>query len=171
MRRLITMTVLAVVAVFSSIEAATYSGTLPVLFINTENGAPVDSKEVYLNATYWLDPMGVEGVEAFGSEAEPLATQIKGRGNYTWSGFDKKPYRLKLGAKAGLLGMKKNKHFGLLAHADDQFGWLKNTLGFELSKRLGLAWTPSQAPWRWCLTATISASICSPSLSAWRRTV
>ena len=146
MKRRFTLIVLALWAAVSLVQGATYSGTLPVLFINTEGGVAITSKEDYVQASYWLDPMGVEGVEAFGTSDEPLTLQIKGRGNYTWTGFDKKPYRLKLDAKAGLLGMKKSKHFGLLAHADDQFGWLKNTLGFELSKRLGLAWTPSQAP-------------------------
>ena len=123
-----------------------YSGTLPVIFINTENNTPVTSKEEYLTGTYYLDPMGIDGVEAFGTKDEPLALQIKGRGNYTWTGFDKKPYRLKLDKKAGILGMKKSKHFGLLAHADDELGFLRNTMGFEFSKRLGLAWTPDQQP-------------------------
>ena len=123
-----------------------YSGTLPVLFINTENGAEIVSKEEYLNATYYLDPMGVEGVEAIGSADNQLVTQIKGRGNYTWKDFDKKPYRLKLDKKQKLLGMSKSKHWALLAHADDQLAFLRNTVGFELSRRLGLAWTPGQQP-------------------------
>ncbi|MDE6285714.1 MAG: hypothetical protein K2L99_01810, partial [Muribaculaceae bacterium] len=38
--------------------SAEWSGTLPVLHIDTEGYEPVTSKEVYLNATYWLDPMG-----------------------------------------------------------------------------------------------------------------
>lgn len=123
-----------------------YSGTLPVLFINTENNASIVSKETYINATYYLDNMGDETVEAFGSEDEQLPMEIRGRGNYTWSGFDKKPYRLKLGKKAALLGMKKSKHFALLAHADDQLGFLRNEVGFELSRRMGLDWTPSTQP-------------------------
>ena len=123
-----------------------YSGTLPMMFINTENNTPITSKEEYLNATYYLDPMGIEGVKAFGSKESPLVLQIKGRGNYTWSGFDKKPYRLKLDKKADLMGMPKSKHFGLLAHADDELGFLRNTIGFEISRRLGMRWTPNQHP-------------------------
>ena len=130
----------------TEVTAATPSGSLPVMYINTEGGAPVVSKDDYLAGTYYLDPKGVEGVEAFGTAAEPLPLQIKGRGNYTWTGFDKKPYRLKLDSKAALLGMKKSKHFALMAHADDESGYLRNTVGFELSRRLGLAWTPGQAP-------------------------
>lgn len=126
--------------------ASSYSGTLPVLFINTENGVKIVSKEDYVNATYYLDNMGIDYVEALGTKENQLPLEIRGRGNYTWTGFDKKPYRIKLGSKTKILGMKKNKHFALLAHADDQLGFLRNEVGFELSRRIGLEWTPSTAP-------------------------
>ena len=42
--------------------------------------------------------------------------------------------------------MNKSKHFALLAHADDQMAFLRNTVGFELSRRLGLKYTPAQQP-------------------------
>jgi hypothetical protein len=128
------------------VDASTYSGSLPVIFINTENNQPITSKETYLKATYYLDPMNTDGVEAIGSKESPLSLQIKGRGNYTWTGFDKKPYRLKLDAKTALLGMKKSKHFALLAHADDNLAFLRNTVGFELSRKLNLDWTPEAQP-------------------------
>jgi hypothetical protein len=127
-------------------SGATYSGTLPVLFIETNNNEPITSKETYLKGTYYLDPMGCNGVSAIGSAEAPETLQIKGRGNYTWTGFDKKPYRLKLDSKAALLGMNKSKHFALLAHADDNQAFLRNTVGFELSKRIGLDWTPEARP-------------------------
>ena len=107
---------------------------------------PITSKEYYLNGTYYLDNLGIEGYKSIGSANEPLTLKIKGRGNYTFTGFDKKPYRLKLDAKAALLGMKKSKHFALLAHADDNLGFLRNTMGFELSRRGGLDFTPEQRP-------------------------
>lgn len=88
MKKFFALIVLAIVGIAIA-TAATYSGSLPVMFINTEGGAPVDSKENYVNATYYLDPMGVAGVEAIGTKAEPLPLKIKGRGNYTWTGFDK----------------------------------------------------------------------------------
>lgn len=126
--------------------AANYSGTLPVLFINTENNAPIVSKDDYLNATYYLDAMGVEGVESIGSAASPLTMEIRGRGNYTWKDFDKKPYRIKLTDKQALLGMNKSRHFALLAHADDSKGFMRNMLGFQFSRMLDIAWTPADQP-------------------------
>lgn len=127
-------------------DAMSYSGTLPVMFINTEGAVPITSKDEYVYADYYVDNMGIEGIENVGSQDAPQLMEIRGRGNYTWSDFDKKPYRIKLDQKTPLLGMKRNKHFALLAHPDDKLGFLRNTVGFELSRRLGLAWTPAQQP-------------------------
>lgn len=127
-------------------EVHPWSGTLPVLFINTDGGVPVTDKEKYLTARYYLDPMGVEDVEALGSAAAPLTTQIKGRGNWTWNGFDKKPYRLKFADKQAPLGMPESKHFVLLAHADDDLGFQRNEMGFTASRLLQLPWTPQSKP-------------------------
>ena len=125
---------------------AAYSETLPVLFINTQNGATITSKETYINATYYLDAIGIDGIEPIGNIEQQLDMEIRGRGNYTWRDFEKKPYRLKLGKKQSLLGMNKSRHFVLLADADDNFAHLRNSVGFELSRRLGLKYTPDQQP-------------------------
>lgn len=129
-----------------SANAADPSRTLPILYINTENQAPVVDKENYVKATYYLDPCGTEGVEALGTVEAPLPLHIRGRGNYTWSGFDKKPYRLKLDKKAGLLSMNASKHWALLAHADDNQGFMRNVTGFGLSQLIGMAYTPAHQP-------------------------
>lgn len=127
-------------------SGATYSGTLPVLFIDTDGGAAITSKETYVQGKYYIDNLSLSGFDTIGSKANPLTLEIRGRGNYTWRDFDKKPYKLKLADKQALLGMKSSRHFALLAHADDDLAFLRNTVGFELSRRLGLAWTPTQQP-------------------------
>ena len=121
-----------------------YSGTLPVLFINTD--APVTSKETYVSGTCYIDAMDLEGYKSLGTADEPLTLQVKGRGNWTWKDFAKKPYRLKFDEKVKPLGMKKSRHFVLMACADDNLGFLRNTVGYELSRRLRLAYTPWQEP-------------------------
>lgn len=133
---------------WKSINSTTpgYSGTLPVMYINTENKVAITSTDTYINAQYWIDNMGIEEFSSIGSDSTQLSLQIRGRGNYTWTGFNKKPYRIKLAEKASLLGMNKSKHFALLAHADDNLAFLRNTVGFELSRRLGLKFTPAQQP-------------------------
>ena len=42
--------------------------------------------------------------------------------------------------------MTKSKHFVLMAGADDNLGCLRNPLGYELSRRMKLAWTPACRP-------------------------
>ncbi len=139
------------------------SGTLPVLYINVyadeahsslDNeiiSKDLDHKNYFSYAEYWLDLNGCEWMEAegaasVGSKEEPLPLEIKARGNWTRRGFSKKPFKLKLGKKQNLLGLTKSKHFAILAHADDQRGYLKNFVGFNLGKRIGLPWTPAQQP-------------------------
>ncbi len=74
------------------------SRTLPVMYIETEGRKPIVSKEEYLNASYWLDPMGTDGIESLGTESEPLPMQIRGRGHSSWKSA-KKPYKIKLRKK------------------------------------------------------------------------
>jgi len=125
-------------------SAQAYSGTLPVMYIMTD--APVTSKDVYVTATCYIDAMGLEGCDPLGSAGQPLTLQIKGRGNYTWKDFAKKPYRLKFDEKVKPLGMKKSRHFVLMANADDNLAFLRNTVGLQLSRMIGLAYTPWQEP-------------------------
>ena len=120
------------------------SGTLPIMFIHSD--APVVNKEDYINATCYIDALGQDGFESMGSAKSPIPLMIKGRGNYTWKVFDKKPYRLKFKDNVRPLGMKENRHFALLAHTDDDLAFLRNTVGFELSRLIGMSYTPAQEP-------------------------
>lgn len=120
------------------------SGTLPVLYVNTEGSEPITSKEYYLQGTCYLDANGIEGVESVGSVESPLPLQIKGRGNASWS-YEKKPYRIKLEKKQSLLGMNKSKHWCLMAHHENG-SFTNDEMGFQLSRMMGLEWTPGHKP-------------------------
>ncbi|MDE7136041.1 MAG: CotH kinase family protein, partial [Muribaculaceae bacterium] len=150
------------------------SGTLPVIHINVyktdadglpmldSNGNKIFDNEItsydlnhknYFAGEYWLDTNDCQwmidlGAKLIGSEDEPLSLEIKARGNWTRTGFSKKPFKIKLGKKQNLLGLTpdKSKHYALLAHADDNYGYLRNFTGFNIGKRIGLPWTPSQQP-------------------------
>lgn len=117
----------------------TISGTIPALYIETENHAPIVSKTEYLNATYWLDPMGAEDISALGSKTEPLPMQIRGRGHSSWKGA-KKPYKIKLDKKTAVMGMPKNKHWALMKPTEN------TVAGLQLGKLMNMAWTPSFRP-------------------------
>lgn len=124
----------------------TYSGTLPVLFINTESHCDIVSKEDYVEASWWLDAMDIEGCESIGSAEAPLGMLIKGHGNYTWTNCDKKSFRLKLDGKHMILGMPSSRHWVLKANAFNWKGNIEDALPFEIGQRMGLAWTPRQHP-------------------------
>lgn len=124
------------------------SGLLPVVHISVEDGKEILSKYEYLRATLYIDAKNIKGLESLGNEEQPIEILIRGRGNYTWwnEEFKKKPYKIKFQEKTSILGMPKNKHYALLAHADDKTGFLRNTIGFECSRLFGLKYTPSQYP-------------------------
>lgn len=127
------------------VEGIPLSQTLPVCYVNTENGSPILSKEDYVNATIWIDPMGIEGIETFGSKEAPVATEIRGRGNSSWTGYGKKTYKIKLSKKASPFGYPKSKHFALLAHAPTQAYFVGET-AFELARLIDLGWVPRSRP-------------------------
>lgn len=111
---------------------------LPVVHITTQGGAPIDSTETYVSGTL------VISTDLAGANQLYSGTmQIKGRGHSTWW-MPKKPYRIKLDSKASLLGMPADKDWNLLANYDDKT-LMRNALAFELSRRLGLPWTPRAA--------------------------
>ena len=105
---------------------------ISALYINTNN-VSVDSKDIYVEGT----------VKLIGNFKDVLfdgKTEIKGRGNSTW-GMPKKPYRLKLDKKSGLLGMSESKNWVLLANYADKT-LMRNELAFMLSRNSGLTFTP-----------------------------
>lgn len=124
----------------------TYSGTLPVLFINTEGHQNIVSKEEYMQAEWWLDNMGIDNVVPIGSAASPLGMKIKGHGNASWKQQEKKPFRLKLNEKQPLLGMPSNRNWVLLANANYWKGMINDVLPWELGRRMGMAWNPHFEP-------------------------
>lgn len=122
------------------------SGTLPILYVNTDSCQAIVDKDVYVDGSYYLDALDLDGFESIGSQENPLRLKIKGRGNWTWITFDKKPYRIKLETKQSLLGMSESRHFVLLAHVEDRFGYVRESTAFELSRRIGLSYTPAEQP-------------------------
>jgi spore coat protein CotH len=106
---------------------------LPVLNINT-GGAAIESKENYI--TGHIKITGNASV----SNSYEGTMRIRGRGNSTW-GMAKKPYKIKLDQKASLLGMNSDKTWVLLANYADKT-MMRNEIAFELSRRLGLTFTP-----------------------------
>ena len=115
-------------------EVKMFFSELPVVYINTEGGQAITSKEKYIDAE-----LIIQGNETYNSKTTKLyngATEIRGRGNSTWS-QPKKPYRLKLDKKTDLLGMGKSKHWVLLANYLDE-SLQRNALAYNLSGSMGM---------------------------------
>ena len=75
--------------------AQTQYSNLPSVYINTENNAAVTSK------VDWL-PAHIQVVSTDTIDQINVPTEIRGRGNSTWS-MPKKPYRIKLENKTNFL--------------------------------------------------------------------
>ena len=67
--------------------------------------------------------------------------EFNGRGNSTWTDYEKKPYSLELSRKADLLGMGAAKKWILLANAMDASN-INNKMAYDFAARTGCAYTP-----------------------------
>ena len=114
------------------------SGTLPVIHIDTDGHRPVTSKTVYVPGNYYVADANNPAMN-IGSEDAPLPLEIRGRGHSSWRGA-KKPYKIKLGQKAPLLGMKEHKHWALLKFYEP------TVAGLQLGDIMGMQWTASTRP-------------------------
>ena len=112
---------------------AKISGTLPVVYVNTQNNSAINDTETQIKATIYIDSILPE-YRSLGSPSMPITGTIKGRGNYTWRDFDKKPYKIKFDQKQKVLGMPNNRHWCLMANTDDNLGYLRMPAGFHISK-------------------------------------
>ncbi|MFO1398908.1 MAG: CotH kinase family protein [Burkholderiales bacterium] len=118
---------------------------LPRLRIATAHAAPIESKDVYVDATFVLvNP-------AAATPAVNLNGKIRGRGNTTW-GQPKNPYKVQFANDASyagipdVLGMKKQRNWALLADYFDR-SLMRNKLALSLGASSvfadGLKWTPA----------------------------
>jgi hypothetical protein len=107
---------------------------LPVIRITTENKAPISSREVYQPASLNLD-----GDKPFSGDIE-----IRGRGNTTW-GFPKKPFKIKLEEKIGLLNALPAKKWVLLANYLDP-SLMQNAVAMKIGHLLQMPFTNTIEP-------------------------
>ena len=111
---------------------------LPVVYVNTENGQGIWSKEEYVTATLFIKGNNqYEGLQT-------VPCSIRGRGNTTWT-WPKKPYLLKLDEKEHILGMHKHKRWVLLANFMDRT-MMRNIISMKVASMTSLAWTPGCVP-------------------------
>ena len=108
---------------------------LPIVYLSTNDGAVIDSKEDYVEGTVSLDG------GRYKHSLSQTAMKIRGRGNSTWYTHPKKPFQMKFGDKTELLGMPADKKWLFLAEYSDKT-MLRNTIAFEMGYISQLDWTP-----------------------------
>ena len=127
-------------AIHDYVVVVTVFTGLPVVTVTTVGGAPILTREDYVNAT----------VAIYGGKENPQfdyagTTQIRGRGNSTWAN-PKKPYRLKLTTSSSLFGFPADRDWTLLANYWDP-ALVRNALAFQLSGMMSaIAYTPRCTP-------------------------
>lgn len=106
---------------------------LPVVSVTTATPEEIADKETWR-------PAVIRVRYEDGHIQEMGATGIRGRGNWTWEKYPKKPYALKLEQKQEFLGMPAHKRWILLAQYR---GFIGNPLAFEATRRApALGWAP-----------------------------
>lgn len=145
--RRLTLISTAIFIAYCSFAAKAQTSSVPVLYISTSDGAPVVDKENYLDASYYLTiPPGSDFLPV-GNMEKPEKLQIRGRGNASWK-VAKKPYKIKLSKKTGLLGMPAHKHFALLANygAINEISMFSSMVGFKIASLTNQPWVPRYEP-------------------------
>ena len=112
---------------------------LPTVIINTQNAKEVTSKTTYIGCNIFI----------ISKDGKNLLTgaqsQIRGRGNASWD-FPKKPYRIKFAEKRRVLDSpSSDKSWTLINNYGDKT-LMRNILAFEVSRRVGMAYTPFCKP-------------------------
>ena len=112
---------------------------LPTVVINTQNAKDITSKEEYIPSNIYI--ISEDGTNLLST----TETGIRGRGNASWS-FPKKPYKIKFAEKHQVLGSPANdKKWTLINNYGDKT-LMRNILAFEVSRRVGMAYTPFCTP-------------------------
>lgn len=113
---------------------------LPTVVINTPGMQEIVSKENELSSNVYVISEG--GTEIL----ETSETGVRGRGNASWLYFPKKPYRLKFKSRQSPLDAPASaKKWTLISNYSDKT-LMRNILAFEVSRRVGQAYTPYCRP-------------------------
>ena len=124
------------------VEVIYLKNELPIVYLTTDSGLAVTSKEQYVTGTFSLDC-----TDSFMSQYLNIngkAIQIRGRGQSSWEQFDKKSYKIKFDTKTEVLGMTPNKKWVLIANHPDKT-LMQNHIAMTMGSVLdNLAFTPHQ---------------------------
>ena len=106
---------------------------LPVAIVTTDTPRAITSKTVWRGSSLRI-------IDQDGRMTDLGRSFIRGRGNWTWEYYPKKPYAVKLENRQKVLGMPAHKRWVLLA---EYRGFIGNPMMFECTRRASaLGWAP-----------------------------
>lgn len=103
----------------------------------TLNGVTLDEVHKDKNIKYKKNTVSIMDPDGENNLLVENSVEFKGRGNSTWTFFDKKAYQIKFDDKTSLLGMGKSKKWVLLANAADET-LMRNMLSLNLAEQVGM---------------------------------
>ena len=95
-------------------DHSTSTYNVPIIFVTTDDGTSITSK-----SRWWTGKVRIDGAGVFPDMPE-TPIQIKGRGNSSWTSSGKAPYHMKFETATKVLGLKKGKHWNLIANAQSR---------------------------------------------------
>ena len=114
---------------------AAHFSDLPVIYLTSPQ--PVVSR------SQWITGCRMQICHAGTADRSYEAVELRGRGNSTWS-KPKKPYAIRLGRRASVLGLPEHKRWVLLANYLDHTQ-MRSELGFFIGRLTTLPYTPRTA--------------------------
>lgn len=123
------------------------SGTIPTVYIRTENRDSILDKVTKIPATLYIDVPANSELLPLGSKDAPVSLTIRGRGNATWK-LPKKPYKLKFNEATEVLGLPAHRDFALIAwnYGNGNIEWITSVCAMEMARMLGMPWAPHIQP-------------------------
>ena len=114
----------------------TYFTGLPVFYIETDAGLPIDSTDDYREGSASI--IGGRNYD----DLEETGMKIRGRGHSTWYFHPKKPYQLKFSDETAIFDIPAEKKWIFLAEHSDKT-LMRNKIAFEMGYLSVLDWTPN----------------------------
>ncbi len=113
-------------------DHSTSQYNVPTVYLTTDDGTRITSK-----SRYWTGTVRIDGAGVF-PDLPQTRMQIKGRGNTSWTSTGKAPYHMKLDSAIAVLGLKKGKHWNLIANAQ-RLSMTTNAIAMKMAQMVETA--------------------------------
>lgn len=113
---------------------------LPSLYVALD-GATLDEVHQDKDVKYEGTAVTLTDITNGKNDLQVTDATFKGRGNSSWTHYEKKGYQIKFDKKTSVLGMAKAKKWVLLANSSDD-SMMRNKVTFDLAEQLGMTYVP-----------------------------